>query len=228
MEISIIIPSYNRADALQLTLFNLTRQVFDREWEVIVVNNNCTDNTDEVVEQQQFPVPLKLVHEKKPGPAAARNAGVSVAVGEFLIFIDNDILTQPDFLQRHYKNLQTWKGCWFLGHSENLPEFQQTPFGKFRKSIEGVTATTLSKTDIITGQNTSMQRAQFLKLNGFDESFHVASGEDRELAMRALQSGITIYFDPSIVVLHNDWAGTSIRDYCKRQRLYSQTEPYFF
>jgi GT2 family glycosyltransferase len=73
-----------------------------------------------------------------------------------------------------------------------------------------------------------MRREQFLQLGGFDENFHTASGEDRELALRALSSGIRIYFDPNIIVLHNDWAGTSIKDYCRRQRLYTQTEPFFW
>jgi GT2 family glycosyltransferase len=80
----------------------------------------------------------------------------------------------------------------------------------------------------ITGANASLSRASFLGLGGFDENFHVASGEDRELAMRALKQGIRIYFNPQIAVGHNDWAGTSIRDYCRRQRTYTQTEPFFW
>lgn len=228
MKISVIVPTHNRADALELTLKELAKQDFKESWEVIVVNNNCTDNTDAVVGQQVFPVELKLVHEKKPGASAARNAGAKAAAGEYLIFIDNDILTKPDFLQRHYDNLEKYKGCWFVGHAENLPELQKTAFGKFRKSLETTLSAGLSRTDGITGQNTSMQKEQFLQLEGFDERFHVASGEDRELALRAIQSGIVIYFDPSIIVLHNDWAGSSIYDYCKRQRLYTQTEPYFW
>ncbi|MBL7725346.1 MAG: glycosyltransferase family 2 protein [Chitinophagaceae bacterium] len=228
MKISVIVPTHNRADALELTLKELAKQDFKEGWEVIVVNNNCTDNTDAVVAQQVFPVALKLVHEKKPGASAARNAGAKAAAGEYLIFIDNDILTKPDFLQRHYDNLEKYKGCWFVGHAENLPELQKTAFGKFRKSLDGVVSGGLTKIKGITGQNTSMPRSHFVQLNGFDESFHVASGEDLELAMRAQQSGITIYFDPAITVLHNDWAGSSIRDYCRRQRLYSQTDPYFW
>ena len=228
MKISVIVPTHNRADALELTLKELAKQDFKESWEVIVVNNNCTDNTDEIVKKQGFPVNLKLVYEKKPGASAARNAGAKVAGGEYLIFIDNDILTKPDFLQRHFDNLEKYKGCWFVGHAENLPELQHTAFGKFRRSLDGVVSGELTKIKGITGQNTSMQRSQFFQLNGFDESLHVASGEDLELAMRALESGITIYFDPSISVLHNDWAGSSIRDYCRRQRLYSQTDPYFW
>jgi glycosyltransferase involved in cell wall biosynthesis len=230
MIISVIVPTHNRADALEQTLLHLKQQSFDQPWEVIVVNNNCSDNTDEVVNAQikNFPVPLTLLHEKKPGASSTRNTGVNAAKGKYLVFIDNDILTAPDFLQRHFSDLEKYKGCWFVGNVHNLPEQEKTHFGKFKKSLETPAGDTLTEISGITGQTTSMQREQFIQLGGFDENFHVASGEDRELAMRAMKTGIKIYLDPSIVVLHNDWAGSSIKDYCKRQRTYTLTEPFFW
>lgn len=230
MTVSIIVPTHNRADALEKTLAHLKQQVFDQPWEVIVVNNNCIDDTDEVVMRQakDFPVALTLIHQTKPGASAARNAGAAAAKGAYLIFMDNDILARPDFIQRHYDNLLKYPGCWFVGHVENLPEQQKTPFGKFRKSLDTSPSAGLTEITGITGQNTSMLREQFNMLNGFDENFHTASGEDRELAIRAIKKGIRIYLDPAITVIHNDWAGSSIRDYCKRQRLYTQTEPFFW
>ncbi len=227
---SVIIPTHNRADALAQTLSHLAKQTFNRAWEVIVINNRCTDETDEVVRRLNFPVALRLVHEEVPGPAAARNAGALVAKGTYLLFIDNDILAEPDFLQRHYEALESHPGCWIVGQIINLPEQEATPFGRFRKSLSPFAEPNEGRSaiDLITGANTSLPRADFEQLGGFDSGFFVASGEDRELAMRALQAGIKILFDPSIIVLHNDWAGFSIRDYCLRQRLYCQTEPLFW
>lgn len=230
--ISVIIPTHNRADALKLTLARLAEQNFRKPWEAIVINNNSTDETDEVVKSAQadFPVSLSLIYEKNPGPAATRNKGARAARGEYLIFIDNDILTEPDFLQKHYERLRNNPNSWFVGQVIDLPEHQATVFGKYRKSLYPVISadTGLSETDAITGQGTSMPRAHFEMLGGFDENFFTASGEDRELAMRAMAAGIKIYFDPGIVTGHNDWAGTSIRDFCRRQRLYTQTEPFFW
>ena len=230
MKVSVIVPTHNRADALEKTLAHLQLQVFAHPWEVIVVNNNCSDNTDEVVAAaiKDFPVTLKLLHEKKPGASAARNAGAMAASGEYLLFIDNDILTPTDFIQRHCNDLEKFKGSWFVGNVHNLPEQEGTHFGKFRKSLEAIVGNEIVEVKGITGQTTSMPREQFIQLRGFDESFHVASGEDRELALRAIERGIKIYLDPAIVVLHNDWAGTSIKDYCKRQKTYTLTEPFFW
>ena len=231
MKISVVIPTHNRADALDQTLSNLGKQQFDEAWEAIVVNNRCTDDTDTIVKSRSFPVPLQLVHRNDiPGPSAARNAGAAHARGTYLLFIDNDILVEPDFLQRHLQSLEKHPGCWIVGQVVNLPEMDATPFGQYRKSLFPFVSTDeeVRESDAITGQNVSMPRADFELLGGFDESFFVASGEDRELLMRAKQKGIKLLLDPGIVVLQNDWAGFTIRDYCLRNRTYMQTEPLFW
>lgn len=228
--LSVIIPTHNRSDALRLTLTNLSRQSAPFFWEAIVVNSCCADDTDKVVRGQPFPVALRLKHEYKPGAAAARNAGASAAFGQYLLFMDNDILTETDFLERHVALLQKYSGSWIVGKVVGLPEQECSLFGQFRKSLsdDSLVGKEIAEVDWLTGANMSLPRPDFELLGGFDEEFHVASGEDRELAIRAQRSGIRILFDPRIRVIHNDWAGWTIREYCYRQRLYSQTEPYFW
>ncbi|HET9533651.1 MAG TPA: glycosyltransferase [Blastocatellia bacterium] len=227
MEVSIIIPTHNRSDALARTLDLLSKQRFEYRWEAIVVNNRSTDDTDEVVRLQRFPVPLRLVHESTPGAAAARNAGARVATGQYLIFLDNDILVEPDFAQRHYDSLREYKGCWILGHVVTLSVQERTPFGRFRAAHCAPASPSQGIVEVkgLAGANVSMPRADFERLGGFDETFRGASVEDLELAIRAWQAGIKVMFNPGIVGVHNDWAGSSIRDYCLRQRLYSRSEP---
>ena len=230
MIISIVIPTHNRSDALQETLLNLSVQRFGEPWEVIVVNNCCTDDTDEIVRKQPFPVPLRLIHEEKPGVAAARNAGIEAAVGRYVILLDNDILVESDFIQRHYDLLLANPDCWILGQIVNLPEQNNTPFGKFRNTLYGYIPRESAGGEAywLAGTNFSMPRSDWERLGGFDERFSGASVEDYDLAIRAWDAGIKILFRPGIVALHNDWAGSSIQDYCRRQRLYSQVEPLFW
>lgn len=231
MEISVVIPTHNRSGRLAQTLARLAGQEFAEAWEAVVVNNRCTDDTDEVVARQPFPVPLRLVHERDvPGPAAARNAGAAAAAGRYLVFMDDDVRVEPDFLRRHFEDLEANPGCWFVGQVVNLPEQEATAFGRYRKWLQPFVPAEagLSESEGLTGQTFSAPRADFERLGGFDESFFTASGEDRELAMRARKAGARILFDPAIVVVQDDWAGSSIRDYCLRQRLYTQTEPLFW
>lgn len=228
--ISVIIPTHNRSDALDLTLQGLAKQNFDQNWEVIVVNNNCVDDTDEVVKKQKFPVSLRLLHEPVPGPAAARNKGAFVSKAEFIVFIDNDILVEPDFLQRHLNSLKKYAGCWIVGQTRNLPKQDATYFGEYRLSLCPHIPVTQAVTEAMffIGANSSLPRKDFLALGGFDSGFKVASTEDGELMVRAKEAGIKVLFDPSIVVIHNDWSGFTIKDYCWRQRLYSRSEYYFW
>ena len=229
--LSVVIPTHNRSDALRQTLSGLANQKFDHAWEVIVVNNLCTDDTDEVVERHTLKVPLKLIHRSdSSGPAAARNAGAAAATGDYLLFLDNDILVEPNFLQRHWDALLSHPGCWIVGQIVNLPEQEKTPFGRFRKSLVPFDPPDrpIREATGVTGQSLSMPRVDFERLNGFDETFKAASVEDIDMAVRAWQSGIKILYVPQIVGVHNDWAGFDIRAYCERQRTYSHCEPPFW
>lgn len=233
VDLSVIVPTHNRADALKLTLQKLAEQNFQGTWEVIVVNNNCTDDTNEVIEKQKinFPVLLNTVFEETPGASAARNAGAAAAIGEYLIFIDNDILGSPNLLQNHYDALKENPQCWIVGQVTNLPEQEKTIFGRYRKELFPLLPISNEPIEIngITGQNVSMPRCDFEKLGGFDENFHVASGEDQELLMRGRkQLGIKALLVPHILVIHNDWAGWTFRDFCERQSKYANTEYLFW
>jgi GT2 family glycosyltransferase len=231
MKVSVIMPSHNRSDALKLTLGTLAEQRFDAEWEVVVVNNNSTDDTDDVVKAQTMPCPLKLVHRTTPGAvAASRNAGAREAEGEYLIFIDNDILVDPDFVKSHVDLLDANAGCWIVGAIAALPEQEELPLGKFRLSLQKPSLdNAVHETIGFTGANCSLPRSDFEKLGGFDEGFFISSSEDQELALRArAELGIRVLSAPHIVGVHNDWAGWTFEDYCRRQRLYSQTDYYFW
>jgi glycosyltransferase involved in cell wall biosynthesis len=64
VKISVIVPTHNRSDALALTLQHLSKQDFGESWEAVVVNNNCTDDTDVFVGEwkKKLPVPLYYLY----------------------------------------------------------------------------------------------------------------------------------------------------------------------
>jgi len=227
LDITVVIPTHNRSDALDLTIEHLSNQDFEGAWEAIVVNNNSTDDTDQVVKswQEKFPVKLKLVHESKPGPAAARNVGAGAAKGRYLVFIDNDILTGPDFLRNHMQFLDSEREGWFIGRVVNPPELRRTPFGRYRDDIHeayflGLPQTGTVPYDGAIGANWAMRRDQFFIAGGFDESYSIASCEDAELALRARKSGFKTMFNADSRVVHNDWA-IDLKTFLRRQETYS-------
>jgi GT2 family glycosyltransferase len=224
---TIVIPSRGRIDALRATLEPLSRLEATPSWEVIVVDNGSPGESlrdaRRLVEQHSFAG--RLVEERKPGPAAARNRGAREATGSLLIFVDNDILVKPDFVKRHVAAHEASGGAWVVGRIVHPEWIKETPFGRYRDRVwerfhQTHTAERLGETSGMSAANLSVPRSDFESLGGFDEDFAIASCEDAELGHRARARGLRIVYDPDNVVVHNDWAVTLGR-FCERQRLYS-------
>ncbi len=98
--LSVIIPAYNAATTLAEQLEALKGQVYEGEWELIVVDNGSTDNTADLVReyQQQMPHVSLICAMERKGAAYARNVGVSVAKGDWLVFVDADDEVAPGWL----------------------------------------------------------------------------------------------------------------------------------
>ena len=100
--ITIVIPTHNRVAALMRLLRSLERQLpVPGGFEVIVVSDGSTDCTAAAVSEARWSFPIVL-HEQAPsGPAVARNAGAARAVGEILLFLDDDVEPMPEVVRAH-------------------------------------------------------------------------------------------------------------------------------
>jgi glycosyltransferase involved in cell wall biosynthesis len=104
--ISIVIPSFNYAHFLPLTLNNLLDQSY-QNWEGIIVDDGSTDNTKEVVEQYlKKDTRLKYFYQDNQGLSAARNTGVAHSIGDYVQFLDADDLLETNKLKIQVKFLQ--------------------------------------------------------------------------------------------------------------------------
>jgi glycosyltransferase involved in cell wall biosynthesis len=104
MKLSVILCCYNSAARLAPTLEALAAQKADFAWELILVDNRSFDNTADLAkilwEKLGSSVPMKLVQENTPGLSAARKKGVETAVGELLLFCDDDNQLASDYLHK--------------------------------------------------------------------------------------------------------------------------------
>jgi glycosyltransferase involved in cell wall biosynthesis len=97
---TVLICTYNRADLLDEMLASLATVRSARTWDVIVVDNNSTDRTREVVERfiPLFPAPLVYVFEGRQGKSHALNTGIELSRGEIIVFTDDDVRVGPAWL----------------------------------------------------------------------------------------------------------------------------------
>ncbi len=108
--VSVIVPTYNRADVIDRALQSLLEQNFSLEYEIIVVDDGSTDNTVQIVEElsQQNPQ-IRLIQQNNSGASAARRAGVLAARSDVVAFLDSDDVSTPKHLALLWEGLHSSK-----------------------------------------------------------------------------------------------------------------------
>ena len=102
---SVVVPTYNRLGRLRHVIAAFERQAYPSDaYEVIVISDGSTDGTDAYLETLRSTMQLRWLTQANQGPAAARNAGVRTAVGEFIVFVDDDVVPEPQLLEEHARS----------------------------------------------------------------------------------------------------------------------------
>jgi len=104
--ISVIIPTYNRANKIKLTIDSFLEQDYDsRAYQIIVCNNNSTDSTENLIKQyvEDYPDRIIYLEEPRQGVHYARNSAAKMATGDILYFTDDDMIADPNLLSEIVK-----------------------------------------------------------------------------------------------------------------------------
>jgi glucosyl-dolichyl phosphate glucuronosyltransferase len=117
MKITVAICTWNRSQLLDKTLAEMQKLVIphDVDWQLVIVNNNCTDDTDHVLARHSQSLPLQRLLETKQGLSHARNCAVDACSGDFLIWTDDDVLVDPHWMQEYCLAFQKWPQATFFG-----------------------------------------------------------------------------------------------------------------
>lgn len=182
MDVTVVICTWNRAAMLAETLGILAavRIPAGLEWECIVVNNNCTDRTDEVLASCAGRLPLRRLSEPVPGLARARNLAARAARGEVILFIDDDIHVDREWMAAYVDAISAWPAAsYFGGKIDPLYQAQPPDFvtdnlaalaGLLGMLDLGAVARLFCGTEAPFGGNMGIRRAVFEK-HEFDEHF---------------------------------------------------------
>lgn len=105
--ISVVIPIYKVADLLPKCVDSILAQSY-RNLEIILVDDGSPDNSGEICEEYaKKDHRVKVVHKKNGGLSSARNAGIDIHTGKYILFVDSDDYINPKMIETLYQNLQT-------------------------------------------------------------------------------------------------------------------------
>lgn len=194
--VSVIVPAFNAAATIGDCLRALRRQDYVRSYEVIVVDDGSEDNTGAIAEEMG----AKVVHIPRSRPAAARNAGISAAVGAVICCTDADCLPVADWLTQitlpfSDPVVAACKGTYKTHQRSLVARFVQLEYeDKYDFMAQAATI------DFIDTYSAAYRRSVLIENGGFDERFVYL--EDQELSFRLAAGGQTMVFQPSAVVYH--------------------------
>lgn len=179
--VSVVIPTYNRAEYLRQALASVFAQSF-APWEVIVVDDGSSDRTPEVV--QAFGAKVRYVRQDHQGIAAARNRGLEVAQGEVIAWLDADDLWEPNYLSTVVPLLTddatldgVYSGLRYIDAAGNLlPQSS-------RKVVKPADLySSLAEECFIQTSTFAVRRRCFARVGGFDLAFQIC--EDYDMFLR--------------------------------------------
>lgn len=218
-EISVVICSYNRANYIREALQSLYNQTLPHtQFEVIVVDNASTDNTEAVCKEFIANHPDAAFYymlEKRQGASFARNTGAEKVQAPLLCFMDDDAIAFPDFLFKICSFFSDVPEAGGLG-GRIIPRYipAEPPWmSHFVSSLVGHFHYSEARTPFKNGKyplesNMIIKTADFHKIGGFNTRLPGVSGtlriggEGKDFFFRLMELGKVIYYDPAVQVEH--------------------------
>jgi cellulose synthase/poly-beta-1,6-N-acetylglucosamine synthase-like glycosyltransferase len=205
LSVTVIVPVHNGEQTIQPLLDSLQKLSYDRnKVEVIVVDGNSTDKTQEIVKKY----PVKLVIEEKKGLNLARNIGIKFSNGEIIAFTDSDCIVPPNWITKIVENFKDQKVSCVGGSAKALERdfisqyadnsiVRLMPFFTKREELEKVKPFFRHPA----GCNMAFRRKVAEEVGFFDENIQYGFDEV-EFADRICKAGYKMVLDPDVFVWH--------------------------
>jgi len=216
MQLSVVICTLNRQNIIQRTLYALSQCTYRGQWELLVVDNGVQDHTRAIVNSFDKLLPVRYLREPRPGKFHALNRAIATAGSDRMIFIDDDILVRPDFLNVYADAFDTYPDVALFGgpidlelpprHDADLVSVPQVR-AVLAQSDFGPEPRPLTWPDIPIGGNMAVRRDilgvdlvfQPIRQHGFTMELAL---EDCLFFKRTMQQGHTAMYLPEARVRH--------------------------
>jgi len=202
---TIVVPTFARPALLRRCLDGITRlEAATFSFEVVVVDDGGPEPLDALVAAYRDRLDLRLIRQSRAGPAAARNAGVAVARGRYLVFIDDDCAPAPAWLAEFVRELMRDDRRLLGGRVENalIDNLYSTASEHIAQFVYEYNRTGTALEPFFTANNIALSAQLFRAIGGFTTSIPSATAEDKEFCDRSRAHGLALSPVPSAVVYH--------------------------
>jgi len=233
---SIIIPVYNKFAYTAACLASLVREGARSSFEVIVVDDGSTDETETSL---RGVVGLRYHRNAQNlGFIGACNAGAAIATGEYLVFLNNDTVVRPDWLDALIDTFPQHERVGLVGAKLVYPDgrLQEAGgiifsdgsgwnYGRFGDPANPA-FNYVREVDYCSGAAIAIRRDLFDSFGGFDSRYAPAYYEDTDLAFRVRDHGLRVLYQPASVVVHFEGitSGTDVTTGTKRYQVVNQAK----
>lgn len=198
LRLSVVIPTFNRAEKLERVLQAIRGQVAAPRFEVIVVDDGSMDRTPEVLATHPWVRSIRLTNG---GPARARNAGWRAAHAEVVVFTDDDVVPSRLWLAELDQAFRATDAVAIGGTIRSLSRGFIEDFVTAERLVDHG-RDDLQVRFLVTA-NMAIARSALAELGGFDETFPLAAGEDTDLSFRLRKRGFRLAVSAQALVLHD-------------------------
>lgn len=229
--ISVVIITYNKIDYFKSVMMNLENQTKLSDIEYIVINDGSTDDTKEYLESYNGSLNFKYLSlPDNLGSSIARNNGIKLAKGEFILFIDNDIILAPDYLEKLSSSLKKFPNRVHSGRLRLIPlavvpsiiqeihntgkvSMERLIKNSYLDAIYGTLQKVYSHSvdvdiacwwGIVSGGNICFPRTILEEAGFFDETFKSWGPEDIDLCYRAFKKHYLLKYNSQCRLFHLD------------------------
>lgn len=208
-KISVVIPTYNRADQLDRAVSSVLDQT-ESDFELLIVDDGSTDNTKELCTRYRDPRVQYFRHETNRGASTARNTGILHAKGKYIAFLDSDDEWKPTKLEKQVAALENRSADWVGAYTDYTPSRSHgltelidklVPRPSGLEGGEELLGPLLTRAFDFGGTSTLLVRRRLFKnIGGFAE--RLDRQQDLELMIRLLQAGKIVFLSEPLTIRH--------------------------
>lgn len=229
--LSIVIITYNKLDYLRVVMSGLERQSEKYNQEIIIVNDGSTDSTKAFLDSKESKLDYRHIHLPNSGSSVARNMGIAMSMGEYILFLDNDIILEDSFVYHLRKSIIRYPNRIHSGKLRLIPlecvptviemdeqqdircYFKYLEHASYLDAIYGSLQVAYQRKDdhplacwwaLATGGNICFPKQVIQQVGLFDENFKTWGPEDIDLCYRAFRENYLLKYNAECKLYHLD------------------------